>query len=352
MLLPRLKNDHIPELKLNDLQNKMKDQVSGKVDKGVYEFEEIACPICSSAKNEVIGEKDRYGLFFKTNICTACGFVYTSPRMTQGAYNQFYNIEYRQLYVGKETATQAFFDGQKQKGKYIYHFLKKNKLIGDNPLFVFEVGCGAGGILDFFRKKGHKVKGIDLGKEYVEYGKNTHNLDLETATLAEMNLAEKPDIIIYSHVLEHILDINEELETIKACSKESTLTYIEVPGIKEVHKNYEANILTYFQNAHTFHFTLETLTNLFTKNGFQRISGNQFVQAVFKQATNQDKIESDYEASKSYILTTEKNRKLYPFTVRGIKRNLQKAVPVILDKTHTRGIARSLKRLLTQNRSN
>ena len=352
MLLSRLKNDHIPELKLNDLQNSMKVQISKKVDNGVYKFEEISCPICSSTKKEIIGEKDRYGLFYKTNICTDCGFVYTSPRMTQDAYNEFYNVEYRQLYVGKSTATEAFFDRQERKGASIYNFLRKNKLIGNKPLFVFEVGCGAGGILEFFRKKGHKVKGIDLGREYVEYGKEIHNLDLETAILSEMHLNEKPDIVIYSHVLEHILDINEELEAIKSCSKESTLVYIEVPGIKEVHKNYESNILRYFQNAHTFHFTLETLTNLFSKNGFHLISGNQFVQSVFKQTNDPANVESDYAALKKYILNAEKKRKLYPFTARGIKGHLERAVPIILNKTKTRGIARSLKHLLTKNKPN
>ncbi len=350
MLLPRLKNDNIPELKLNKLQREMKDQVSKKVDEGIYQFEEIICPICESRQKEIVGQKDRYGLFFTTNICNDCGLVYTSPRMIQESYNDFYNLEYRKLYVGKETATQSFFEAQKSKGKRIYDFLEKQKLISDGPLFVFEVGCGAGGILDFFREKGHYAKGIDIGKEYVEYGKNVYGLDLDVGVLSTYELNKRPDIIIYSHVLEHILDLKEELQTIKNNITEDTLIYIEVPGIKEIHKKYESNILKYFQNAHTFHFTLETLVNLFVENGFELIQGNQFVQSVFRYKKNQEAIQSDYVNSKKYILSTEKKRKLYPFTAAGIKRNVQRMILYILDKTKTRRMVKSIKLWLTQNK--
>ena len=162
MLLKRLTNDNIPELKLNDLQKKMIKEVSTKINAGIYQFEDIACPICDEKSKECIGKKDRYGLSYITNICPECGLVYTSPRMKQTSYSEFYNTEYRKLYVGKETATDSFFNNQKDKGERIYKYLKENGLIKDKSSFVLEVGCGAGGILDVFKKNGHKVN-YDIG---------------------------------------------------------------------------------------------------------------------------------------------------------------------------------------------
>jgi len=350
MLLPRLKNDNVPELKLNDLQYKMKDEVDRKVKDGSYQFEEITCPICESDDKETVGEKDRYGLFMKTNLCVNCGLVYTSPRMKQSAYNEFYNVEYRKLYVGKETATSKFFDNQMIKGKLIYKYLEKYNLISNRPLNVFEVGCGAGGILDVFREKGHDVKGIDLGREYLEYGREVHNLDLEVGMLSDYKFEKKCDVLIYSHVLEHILTVNEELEAIKNVVDENTLIYIEVPGVKEVHKNYEFNFLTYFQNAHTYHFTLETLTNLFVKNGFELVNGNQFVQSVFKYTGKPSAISSDYIPSKNYILETESKLKYYPYRRKAISKALRNAVHKILDITKTRKIARSMRLKFTNKK--
>ena len=55
----------------------------------------------------------------------------------------------------------------------------------------------------------------------------------------------KADIIIYSHVFEHILDLDKELDAIKSHLKPEGILYIEVPGIKYVHNTYEMNFLKY-----------------------------------------------------------------------------------------------------------
>jgi len=345
MLLKRLVNDNISELKLNNLQQKMKTQVVKKLDDDVYQFENIKCPICDKNDKECIGEKDRYGLSYTTNICTECGLIYTDPRMNQSSYNEFYNTEYRKLYVGKERATEAFFNAQKNKGEKIYSYLKENNLI-KKECFVLEIGCGAGGILEIFRNKGHKVKGSDLGQEYIEYGIKNHGLDLELGFLSDINLKQKPDIIIYSHVLEHILDLNTELQTIKKSITKDTIVYIEVPGLKEIHKNYESNILKYFQNAHTFHFTLETLTNLFSKNGFELICGNQFVQSAFRLTNKVIPIKSDHKEVREYIIQNEKRRVFYPFTLFGLKYYSNKVVLKILKFTKLKALAGKFKNAL------
>ena len=214
MRLKRLKNNGIPELKLNQLQIAMKKQIESNIQEKKYVFENINCPICNLDNSEQLGEKDRYGLCFSTVICKDCGLIYTNPRMTQLSYNEFYNTEYRKLYGGTEKANELFFSRQQAKGKRIHDFLTTDSLINSEKLFVLEVGCGAGGILHYFKNKGNVVKGIDLGKEYINYGREKYNLDLETGTLENLLLKRKPDLIIYSHVLEHILDLETELKLI------------------------------------------------------------------------------------------------------------------------------------------
>ncbi len=350
MLLKRLANDNKPELKLNSLQKKMITQVSSKLDENVYKYEDVECPVCDKKNKECIGQKDRYGFSYITKICNECGLIYTDPRMNQSSYNEFYNTEYRKLYNAKKTATNDFFYSQRRKGERIYKYLNENNLIKNKSSLILEIGCGAGGILDFFKEKGHKVKGTDLGQEYITYGVKEHGLDLEIGFLSDIKLEEKPDIIIYSHVIEHILDLNSELQMIKKSITKDTIVYIEVPGIKEIHKNYQSNILKYFQNAHTYHFTLETLTNVFSKNGFELICGNQFVQSTFKLTNGTASIKNDYEDVKAYIVRTEKRRLLYPFTVIGLKKYANLFVLKALDVSKLRPFARKIKTWLTKNK--
>ncbi|MDB4796442.1 class I SAM-dependent methyltransferase, partial [Akkermansiaceae bacterium] len=192
-MMIRLKNDGIATVSLNDIQLEMRDQVESKVKNGTYQLEEISCPVCQKVDREIVGEKDRYGLTCTTNLCRSCGLAYTSPRMVQEAFNDFYNKEYRKLYGGTIAATGEFFAQQEETGKKIYHFLESNDLLAGQSLSVFEVGCGAGGILNFFKKKGHKVSGIDLGEEYLKYGRKEHGLDIRGGTLADIELIQKPD---------------------------------------------------------------------------------------------------------------------------------------------------------------
>ncbi|MEO9873146.1 class I SAM-dependent methyltransferase [Ekhidna sp.] len=348
MLLPRLKFSSKPELSLNALQREAKKQIEEKLRQGVYTFESINCPICLRDDKELIGEKDRYGLSYITNICKSCGLVYTSPRMNEDSYSQFYDGEYRKLYVGTDKPTSIFFESQTRRGKKIHDFLLKEKCISTKKLSVLEVGCGAGGILEYFRSEGHDVMGIDLGAEYINYGKEKHDLTLHTGSLHNLDLSIKPDLVIYSHVLEHILDLNEELKLIKQISHQHTIIYIEVPGVKHIHKSYRSNILRYFQNAHTFHFSLESLGNIMKKNGFELISGNQTIQSIFKVKEHSPQIINDYDKIKNYIIYIEKKRKLYLLSPSGIKENLIRVILWWLRVTHTKKIASALKRKISK----
>ena len=348
MILQRLKYNNIPELKLNTLQLEMRNQITAKLSSQVYKMESINCPVCNTDHFETIGEKDRYGLHYQTNICINCGLVCTNPRMDQNSYNSYYNLEYRKLYVGSSSATEDFFYSQQNRGKKIYDLLmSKNLIADDSSKRILEVGCGAGGILEVFKQKGHKTKGIDLGQEYIKFGIEKYQLDLKYGFLSDLVIDEKPDVIIYSHVFEHILDLNSELQLIKKIATKNTIIYIEVPGIKEVHLNYKSNILLYFQNSHTFNFSLESLSNVFNKHGFKLIYGNQYVQSIYKLDASQVKtVSNDYNSIKDYIINTENNIGRYKFSLHSIKLFLTRKSLRFLDFFGLRKFARRIHSLI------
>lgn len=281
-----------------------------------------------SLSSEILAEKDRYGLKCTTKICCDCGFVYTSPRMTQDSYTDFYDSEYSRLYVGVETPGSVFFNDQKYRGERILKYINSNIDIAKKPFDVLEVGCGAGGILQSFRSAGHVVLGLDLGEEYLNYGIENFGLNLKKGGLADLDKEYKADIIIYSHVLEHILDIDKELGLIKSHLKKDGFVYIEVPGLMFVHQTYDMNFLKYLQNAHTYHFTLNSLTRMFSNNGFELISGDEQIRSLFK-LTSQEKsndFRNEYLTVKKYIERNENRRILNFLKFRSLRWNIKKLV--------------------------
>lgn len=334
MLSHRYDNDNKSLLKLNELQLRMKQQVEQKVKDGVYKFTEEPCPVCDGKNFELLAQKDRYGLYMPVVICGDCGLIQTNPRMHQDAYNEFYNIEYRKLYGGKENPTDEFFRGQYNKGRRIFAYLQANGFLkACDKMFVLEVGCGAGGILHYFRKKGCRVKGIDLGEKYIEYGKNQYNLDLSVGTIDAINLDETPDLIIYCHVLEHILTPNNELQKAHDILSDTGLLYIEIPGVKNLMNSYEMDFLMFLQNAHVYHFTLSSLNNLLARNGFVLLAGNEKVNSVFGKVQNghsSKEIESESSDVVAYLQKVERLRNLYPIPPYKIKELPKMAVVGIL----------------------
>lgn len=312
MLRNKYKNDKIPFFNLNDTQIQAKKEVEDKINNGIYTFEATRCPICNDEKHfETLAKKDRYGLEYNTVICKKCGLLRTNPRMNQEAYNQFYDKEYRRLYTSSDTSSDIFFEEQYNHGQHILNIIKEAGLVKDfTDQYIVEIGCGAGGILKAFRDNRAHITGLDLGQSYLNYGIKKYNLSLYNSSIHNYQFDRSPDIIIYSHVLEHILDLDTEIKRIKEISNENTIIYIEVPGLLNIHNTYKSEFLMYLQNAHTYHFSLESLKNLFSKYKYETIYGEEYVRAIFRYNPNED-VESFinlYPIHKKYLVQL-KNRK-------------------------------------------
>lgn len=313
MLAKRYTNDGKTELKLNSVQAAAKNEVEAKIKSGKYSFEDVNCAICGSEHSEILAEKDRYGLKCITKICKNCGFVYSSPRMTENSYAEFYDSEYRRLYVGTETPGEVFFKDQQFRGERIYKYLQSKGVIQNQKLKILEIGCGAGGILECFKSHGHEVLGMDLGEEYLTFGFEKYGLNLKKGGLKDVDSEYKADIIIYSHVLEHVLDLPSELSLIKQTLSKNGVVYIEVPGLKFIHSTYDMNFLKYLQNAHTFHFTKNSLVRLFSSNGFSNIDADEQIRSVFNVAPESNNFPQNNNEFNDIIFYLTKNEKFRHF---------------------------------------
>src|SRR2546422_5598729 len=277
MLARRYEYDGISLLDMSPLQIQMKDQVSQKIREGIYQFELVPCCVCRSTAFEPLAGQDRYGLYTPVVICRNCGLIQTNPRMSKESYDQFYIDEYHKLTEGTAAPSAEFFQSQYRRGRKIFTYLAKHRVLPRDiqGLFVLEVGCGAGGILEYFRELGCSVKGVDLDEEYVTFGRTDFNLNLSVATIANAEIGTPADLVIYAHTLEHILRPMEELNEVSRRLAHGGLLYVEVPGVKNLARDYQNDFLRMLQNAHTYHFSLTSLTNLLRLSGFALVVGDE-----------------------------------------------------------------------------
>lgn len=268
-------------LPLSDSQERARQQILAKLTNGTYQLSQRKCALCDGDEFVVIAERDRYSLPIKTLACCHCGLLMTNPLMRVADYEDFYKNHYTSLYEGFQCSPALFFEGQQAAGKRLYETVVK--YIDLRDMRVAEVGCAAGGILSYFQSHCKSVVGCDFGTDFMTYGKN-RGLKLKVGGVEALR-EEHPDAIIYSHVLEHILDVNGELETVADILPSDGLLIIDVPGIYNIPQAYESDFLRYLQNAHLIHFSADTLTAMLAKHSFSKIYSDERCTAIFKKTS-------------------------------------------------------------------
>lgn len=275
-----------PCFKLNPAQKIAQGLIKNKIVSGYYKTIFVTCPLCESDKPNVLSKMDMYGFPTQISLCNHCGLVYTQERLSLETIPLFYNEHYRQLDRGTYFPGEAYFNLQQQKGTIIENLLLKSGIQLKTDAVVAEIGCGAGGTLAYFKNKGYRVYGCDLGGEYLNYGRSEHGLELykgDSRSFFNWMSENKIniDLLIYEQVFEHLPDPLFELKSITEHIKNDFILYIGVPGIKNIHHQYESNFLRYLQIPHLIHYDLASLTAILDKGGYKMLNGNEQVHALF-----------------------------------------------------------------------
>lgn len=339
MLASRYDADGRPGFKLSEAERSGLDRHIQKLSAGQYVSEHAACPVCRKEGGEILARKDRYGIPLNVVICEDCGLIRTEPRMDAKSYAEFYRDEYRALYSGKDEPDENFFAEQVRHGGEIQGVLSQHGFaVGPGDLVV-EVGCGAGGILEAFRAKGARVVGCDPGVFFLRFGREQKGLDLRLGFLRDLVLPKKAKVVIYSHVVEHILDLGEELKLLREILALDGVVYVEVPSVKNIHRDgYNGDLLLLLQNAHTYHFTARSLQNVMAVNGYTPLFVDEMCRGAFRPSAPLG-WRSDYADVMRFLRRAELTRHLYWFRPGPCLRTCIRILPSPLKRTLKRLIA-------------
>ena len=265
---------------LNGLQEEYRNKVINKI-KNVYTLEDRPC-FCGSRKATSIFDRDRYGLPLNFVFCDNCGQIRMDPVINEKDYSDFYDNDYRKLYLGENSPTEQFFNSQNKSGEAIVKILNKYG-VDLKCKEILEVGCGAGGILKIFQNNGAKVSGVDYDSSYIEYGIRNHGLELKSGGVEKLKeFGRKYDIIVLHHVFEHFADPLKEIREIMIYLKDKeSIIFVAVPGLTDMVSWNDFREL--FHIAHPFQYTLRTLNNIMARVNLSPLVANGSIFALYLQ---------------------------------------------------------------------
>jgi SAM-dependent methyltransferase len=313
----RFRYDGIEIVPLTDIQKKARDSIRQKTLCGEYATEAVHCPLCGGSDCTTIAEKDFYGFPVSTVICKACGMVYSNPRLTQASLDQMYATEYRDLDRVKPSSHE-YFELEKVKAQGIAQLIALN-LMKDclDGKLVVEVGCGAGGGLQYFSDAGLSVIGCDLSPTNVNFAKskglNVHYGGIDSIIAALGDRAQDVGLVIYEQVFEHLVEPKKELSKLKEWLPANALVYLGVPGFKNIVNQYGSDLLRFLQLPHLCHFELCTLVSLANSEGYSFICGDESARALFSVSGKVVLCQEDgarYATNLLYLAQLERRRKV------------------------------------------
>jgi 2-polyprenyl-3-methyl-5-hydroxy-6-metoxy-1,4-benzoquinol methylase len=227
------------------------------------------CPICNgttfqnfiTARDYTTTQEE-----FQIQKCSTCNFLLTNPRPSIESISRYYASDNYISHSGKSNLFGNIYRlarnyTLKNKYKLIQHYHPA-------PGKILDYGCGTGEFLKFLHGKKWNV----IGVEPSDLARDKSNKLLEKTmykTIGELKENQFNSITLW-HVLEHIQDLNETLDTLKKLLSNDGVMFIAVPNPSspDCHA-YKNDWAAYDVPRHLWHFTRETMNILLNKHGLK-----------------------------------------------------------------------------------
>ena len=236
--------------------------------------DERPCPVCGARTADILHHRrfvlpDGHPLAdgYSVLTCRDCGAAYASPLPPQEAYDRFYrdDSKYADLATGTGSGVQSWDDQRLNETA-----CKVAEMTADRTTHIVDIGCGAGGLLRRLAALGFSnLTGIDPAPACAAVTSAIAGVRGEVGSFFALpRLSEPAELIVLSHVLEHVRDVSEAIDAIRAIVPAGGRVYAEVPDAARYADFLVAPFLD-FNTEHINHFSESTLRHLFTSHGWR-----------------------------------------------------------------------------------
>ena len=220
------------------------------------------CPICGENGLQLhllLAHELTYGGTQRVASCSTCGMVYS---------DQENPVDYSKSIYSQPM---AYGSGESETDR------KRHLIIAETLKHLcycrtLDIGCGQGGLLEALWDQGFRmVSGMDPDPECCRMAQ-IRGLSVFQGSLP-CELPNQYDLIILSHVLEHIPDPSAALKSVVTGLSDGGTVYVEVPDASR-YWTYDAPNHD-FNSEHINHFDFSHLFSLLSAHGLSVISSGQ-----------------------------------------------------------------------------
>ncbi|PTX60478.1 methyltransferase family protein [Kordia periserrulae] len=171
-------------------------------------------------------------------------------------------------------------DAKRNLFEKIYHWVrsymlsKKIKLVEQHTKSdtkkLLDIGCGTGDFLAIAKKRHWEIAGVEPDAQARKIASKKTATKIETNEYLSQIPNESFDAITMWHVLEHVPNLSEQIQTLKRLLKPNGTIFIAVPNFKSHDaKHYKEFWAAYDVPRHLWHFSQTSIKKLFQKENMK-----------------------------------------------------------------------------------
>lgn len=181
-------------------------------------------------------------------LCLVCGSKETEKSWKVKSYQYYHCSSCRSLFLNplsmKSKAIGAYDDFDYQTGFIneskirlrARNILKNCLMLHSQAKNILDIGCGVGFLLDEAKKIGLNPFGIEPSVKLAEFARKKYKLRINSSYIGTSDRRVAPfsteqfDVVILSHVLEHVENPRHFLEIVLSYLSKNGILYIETPN--------------------------------------------------------------------------------------------------------------------------
>jgi SAM-dependent methyltransferase len=183
------------------------------------------CPVCGSNNNCLVRTNISLPLF----NCNKCDFFFCNPLPDIDSDSANSNAVFTPDFftfnaINSNSARKHLFDGvAQQRHEYFSNRLNRKKYK------LLDIGCGNAGTAEKYTELGVEYLGIDIDGRMIESAQD-RGVNVRKCDLFELELDQYFDVIMFSQVLEHIINPRLFIERISSILSQDGIVVCDVPN--------------------------------------------------------------------------------------------------------------------------
>lgn len=232
-----------------------------------------ACPVCDHRQAErlhsqrfVLPDAKNLAAGYDVVACARCGAAFADTPVSQQQYDELYA---RQSRYAAGPASHAR-DNDRDTARFQDMAAEIARTLPDRHAQILDVGCANGQMLAALAALGYtNLYGADPSPACVVHAAAIPGVRARVGSLSAIPQDGAPyDLVILSHVLEHVRDVKPALEYVKQFLGGGGRIYVEVPDASR-YAQFAWSPYQDFNSEHINHFSRATLTNLLRQCGLR-----------------------------------------------------------------------------------